>query len=52
MSLAEEMRHREPDIERGIAEVHDFVVEQNQSALVNERVFGTEIAMNQAVFMS
>src|SRR5687768_18399781 len=40
------MRHREADIERGIAEMDDFMVQQNQFVLPDEHVFGAVIPVD------
>ena len=51
MRLAEEVRQRKPQVKGRISNMNHFVIEQNQFVLVDERVLGTEIAVNQAVFM-
>src|SRR6476660_6384482 len=45
--LAEQVGQAETDVERRVAPVNDFEVENHESAGVNEHVFRTEVAMNQ-----
>src|SRR4051794_18087332 len=47
MPFAQEVRQSEADIERGIAPVNDFVIEQNQSSVPDENVLGTVVAVHQ-----
>ena len=51
MRLAEEVRQRKPQVKTRISNVNDFVIEQDQFVLVDKRVFGTEITVDQAVFV-
>ena len=45
--FGEQVRQAETDVERGIAEVDDFVVKQNESAVADEDVLWTEVAMDE-----
>src|SRR4051794_10746356 len=47
MRLAQQVRHREADIEGWIAVVNHLVVEQDELVVVNEDVLRTVIAMHE-----
>ncbi len=52
MGFAQKVRQRKPNVKGGISEVNHFVIEQNQFALVDECVLGTEVAVNKTVFVA
>ena len=47
--LAEQMGHAKAEVETGIAEVDDFVVEQNQPVLVHQHILRAEVAVDNRV---
>jgi hypothetical protein len=49
MRLAEQVSHREPDVEGRVPEMCDFVIEQHESVGMDQYVLRTEVSMNQAV---
>ena len=49
MSLAEQVGECEADVEGGVAEVDDFVVQEDQPVVVDEDVLGAVVAMDEAV---
>ena len=46
-SLAQQVREREPQIERRVAEMDYFVVKKHQTILMNQNVLRAEVAMHQ-----
>src|SRR5580658_4900600 len=52
MRLAEKVCQSKPHIKSRITKVNHLVIEQNQFAPIDERVFRAKIAVNQAVFVT